>query len=46
MIWWVAALPMAAGWDWVDYLVPSKARHSKMDCMGTIFLATMPSQQL
>ena len=26
--WWVAALPMAAGWCWVGFKIPSNLSHS------------------
>ena len=28
LIWWVAALPMAEGWNWMIFKVPSNLSHS------------------
>jgi len=28
LIWWVAALPMAGGWNWVGFEVPSNPSRS------------------
>jgi len=28
LIWWMAALPMAGGWSWMGFRVPSNPSHS------------------
>lgn len=28
LVWWDVSLPMAGGWDWVVFKVPSNPKHS------------------